>query len=224
MVKMHKIRVNINKISERILPKLDDELAQDVSESFKSLADLKKHIKKELQANTDSILRKITLESILKTLYEASPMEIPNSMIDEEYNSLVEQYNIDYEASETIDDKKQSIEDKKQYWISKARLRVGIKLICQKISEQEKIEVSDDEVKERMKKYFGDPDDKNDKESDPKDIQYKQFIESSIRNSLQQEHLFEHILKTVTVKNVTKMDYDEFMKHAEETPDTGLIS
>jgi trigger factor len=53
-----KIKVTVTALKIRDLPELDDELAQDVNEKYKTLDDLKADIKKNLNAAKDIVLKK----------------------------------------------------------------------------------------------------------------------------------------------------------------------
>ena len=82
-----KIRVTLKALKIRNLPELDDELAQDVNEKFKTLDDLKADIKRNLESALENKLKEIKSNSLVEQLVEKNPITLPKSMIDIELES-----------------------------------------------------------------------------------------------------------------------------------------
>lgn len=85
--KTKKIRVTIDGLKERNLPELDDELAQDVNEKYKTLEDLKTDIQKNLKVALENRLRELKSNDLIEQLIEKYPIELPQSMIAAELES-----------------------------------------------------------------------------------------------------------------------------------------
>lgn len=81
------IRVTIDGLKERNLPELDDELAQDVHEKYKTLEDLKTDIRKNLNTALENRLRELKSNDLIEQLIEKYPIELPQSMIAAELES-----------------------------------------------------------------------------------------------------------------------------------------
>ena len=79
--KTKKISVTVKAIKLRDLPALDDELAQDVSEKYKTLDDLKKDISKGLESAKNRKIAELKSQSLLEQLVEKNPIVLPKSMI-----------------------------------------------------------------------------------------------------------------------------------------------
>ncbi len=75
--------VTITDLRKRVLPELDDELAKDVSPDFQTLADLKAHIRKELEDGRAERRRSQTVEGIYKLLRERVPFDVPATLVRE---------------------------------------------------------------------------------------------------------------------------------------------
>ena len=60
---------------------MDDELAKDVSEKFKTLDDLKKDISRNMEVAKNRKISEIKSQSLLEQLIEKNPFEIPASML-----------------------------------------------------------------------------------------------------------------------------------------------
>jgi trigger factor len=81
--------VTVTAIKEKKLPELDDDLAQDVHEDFKTLDDLKKNIRESLNARLEDHLTQRKLGLILDKLVENNPIDLPESMIRYEVDSRI---------------------------------------------------------------------------------------------------------------------------------------
>lgn len=75
------IQVKIKEIKVKELPAIDDELAQDINEKFKTLDDLKADIKEKLTQAVDAKLKGNKIESILNQITEKTAFDLPQSMI-----------------------------------------------------------------------------------------------------------------------------------------------
>lgn len=82
-----KLRVTLTALKARNLPVLDDELAQDVSEKYKTLDDLKADIKKNMETALENKLKEIKSNALLEKMVEANPFELPESMVSAELES-----------------------------------------------------------------------------------------------------------------------------------------
>ncbi len=93
------LSVKVSKVKQKNLPALDDELAQDVSEKYKTLDDLKTAVKAQLQASLDARLRELKEKAIVDELLGRTKIEVPESMIAAElamrWDSLKREMGID---------------------------------------------------------------------------------------------------------------------------------
>lgn len=84
-------KIKINEIKEKKLPELNDEFAQKVG-AFKTVDDLKADIQKYLESQRERTNKMNSENEVFKTVIDSSKVEIPQSMIDREANSLREEY------------------------------------------------------------------------------------------------------------------------------------
>jgi trigger factor len=78
------LRVSLTKLKEKKLPALDDELAQDVSEQFKNLDDLKADIRSKLDKRLEDQLKTLKEKAIIDQLLEKATVVLPASMVQAE--------------------------------------------------------------------------------------------------------------------------------------------
>jgi len=79
-----KIRISLTKLKEKKLPALDDDLAQDVSEKFKNLDDLRADVKAKLEKRLEDRMKSLKEKAIIDALLAKSSFELPVSMVDAE--------------------------------------------------------------------------------------------------------------------------------------------
>lgn len=100
------LRVSLTALKSRDLPELDDELAQDVSEKYKTLDDLKKDITKNMELALENKLKEIKTNSLLEHIVEQNSFELPESMIQAELESqwrmMAQQFRTDVVQLEKI--------------------------------------------------------------------------------------------------------------------------
>ena len=93
------LSVKVAKVKQKNLPDLDDELAQDISEKYKTLDDLKAATRAQLQASLDSRLRDLKEKAIVDELLKRTSIDIPQSMAAAElsmrWDSLKREMGID---------------------------------------------------------------------------------------------------------------------------------
>ena len=93
------LSVKVTKVKQKNLPALDDELAQDISEKYKNLEDLKTSVKAQLQSSLDARLRQLKEKAVVDELLKRTTIDIPESMIQAElsmrWDSLKKEMGID---------------------------------------------------------------------------------------------------------------------------------
>ena len=153
----HSVRLNVQlkQIKRRDLPLLDDELAQDVGEQFKSLDDLKKDIEKRARETADSRIRQRTIDQILLKIVESSTIALPESMVRAELQSSWEGF---VQRSGATSDQMLSFisqdgrtqEDLFEEWRPGVERSLRSRLIIDEIAEKEQIEQTQEEMDEAI--------------------------------------------------------------------------
>ncbi len=82
--------VKINEIKRKILPELNDAFAKDLE--YESLIDMKTKIEEELKIKIEKDNNEILKNSILTTLIEKNPFELPSSLINNYAETLAKPY------------------------------------------------------------------------------------------------------------------------------------
>jgi len=153
MAGQHKrLRVKLSKLKEKRLPELDDDLAQDVSEKFQTLADLKADIKAKLEKRLEDRLKSLREKAIVEALLERSTVELPESMVaaelDMRLRNLMQRMGIESEdrLASIVSMSGRSIEQLRDEWRPEAEKAIKTRLLLDKLVEEGKYEASDEDV------------------------------------------------------------------------------
>jgi trigger factor len=142
--------VTAKSVQEIIEPKVDDTFASKVG-PFKTVADLKDDVKKELQSRKESEIEQKYADDLLTKITEKSAVSVPEVLVDEQIERLErdERQNLVYRGQtwqEFLDAEKLTEETYRAKQRPAAELRVKAGLVLSAISEAEKINISAEEV------------------------------------------------------------------------------
>ena len=84
-------KVKVNEIKEKVLPELDDDFAQDVSD-FDTLAEYKDDLKKTIAERKANEAKAKKEDEAIAKIIEDSKMDIPDAMVDTQVNRMVEDF------------------------------------------------------------------------------------------------------------------------------------
>ncbi|MCL2793403.1 MAG: trigger factor [Spirochaetaceae bacterium] len=152
-----KVKVKVTNIKSRQLPEINDDLAQDINEKYKTLDDLKKDINEKQNGMIEMKLTAIKQQRILSKIVDTSTLEVPPSMLenelDQSWNNFLYQFGGNEEkALQLLAMQNKTKKDLWEDWKPSAANSVKGRLIINKIIGEEKIEVSDEETAAEMKK------------------------------------------------------------------------
>ena len=148
-----KLKVSVTALKRKDLPAIDDDLAQDVSEKYKTLADLKADISKNLTRQVEDILERKKSDNLLKQMAEANPIELPESMVNAELEGrwavLAQRLGMSPENLEKLTSDingKLSKASAMADWRAEAELRLKTRIIVEKLIEDRGITASPEDV------------------------------------------------------------------------------
>lgn len=152
-----KVKITVKAIKTRQLPALDDDLAQDVSEKFKTLDDLKADIKRNLEVAKNRKLAEIKSQSLLEQLVEKNPFDIPASMLaaelDGRWRMMAQQFQTSPEQLEKmITASGQTKEAMLEQWTGDSEKMLKSRIIVDSLLKEKNISVTPEEIEEQYKK------------------------------------------------------------------------
>jgi trigger factor len=145
-------RATVRDILRRELPALDDDFAKDLGE-YKSLAELRDKVRKDLLENAREEADARARQGLLDVILERNQIDLPQSLIARELRVLEAELHATLEGAgvphEQIEERtRQAGEELRK----RAERRSHTALVLDAIAEQEKVEVNDEEVGDRIAK------------------------------------------------------------------------
>lgn len=153
-----KINVTIKEVKIKEVPELDDDFAQDVKDEYKTVADLVKATKKQLEEEAENQNKGAKLDAIVKALLEKTEIAVPKSMVEAQLESDWQNFISRFGMSEADVIKFMGAQggSKEQFLDSRrADTLQNIKgqLIIEQVKEEQKYEVKEEEIAEELKNY-----------------------------------------------------------------------
>ncbi len=150
-------KIKLHKITKKELPKYDDEFVKDVSE-FDTVADYEKHLEEEIKARKEAAANRAFESAVLDALVDNVVAEIPDVMIEKEVDNQINEFNYRLSAQGLdINTYAQylgmDINAMRESYKADAEKSVKLRLALEKITELEKIEISDEDVETEIKTY-----------------------------------------------------------------------
>ena len=213
--KTKKLRVTLTALKARNLPDLDDELAQDVNEKYKTLDDLKADIKKNMETALENKLKEIKSNGLLEKIIEKNAFELPESMIQAELESrwqmLAQRFRTDVvQLEKLIVSSGQSKEGMLKDWRTEAEKLLKSRVIVELLLKEREITVTADEVEaeyarmaegagisvDEVKKHYADP-------------RRKEYLIDDIK----EQRLYAQLLEKCTLSKGAKTAFADLFKN-----------
>ena len=213
--KTKKISVTVKAIKLRNLPALDDELAQYVSEKYKTLDDLKKDISKGLESAKNRKIAELKSQSLLEQLVEKNPIVLPKSMIQAEMESrwrmMAQQFQTTPEQLEKmISASGQSKENMLTQWTGDAEKMLKSRLIVDALIREKNIAVTPEEVEAEFAKIADESGSTIEEVKEHyEDARAKEYIIDEIKEN----KLYDELYKQVKVSKGDKVKFADLFKN-----------
>jgi trigger factor len=171
--KTAKITLSLKEIKKKSLPQMDDEFAKDLG--FENLVELREKLKDKILAAKKDHIQKLQKSEIIRKLVGSAAPEVPESLIENEIQSLAmdkgtSESHRDSIATDTASDvietasnlapeenkdidlikAQQNIEDEEKKMRQKALFNVQASVIIDAIGKKEGIFVTDEELDQRV--------------------------------------------------------------------------
>ena len=212
--KTKKISVTVTSLKIRNLPALDDELAQDVNEKFKTLEDLKNDIKRSLETAKNRKISELKNNSLLSQLVEKNPFDIPVSMLQAEldgrWRMMAQQFQTTPEQLEKmVTASGQTKETMLEQWTGDSEKMLKSRIIVDSLIREKNISVTPEEIEAQYAKIAQEGgisvDEVKKHYSDPRTKEY--LIDDTKENKL-----YDEIYKTIKVSKGDKVNFEELFQ------------
>ncbi len=152
-----RLKVKVNAIKEKQLPEINDELAQDISDKYETLEDLKADINRRLEEYARQKVREHSISQILEQVAEKAKIPLPESMVRSELEDQWRRFigRLGGEEEPVLERLAQDNRSKKDIlseWRSGAEKKLKLQLVVNEMVKQEGIELEEKEIDERVRK------------------------------------------------------------------------
>ena len=191
-------KVKLHGIKRKELPTIDDEFAKDVSE-FDTLKELKASIKEKLEEENKNRAKYETEEEAIKTVCDQVEIEIPSGMIETEVDNMVKdvEVRLSYQGlklDQYLKMMNKSEEEFRKEFEEQAKKSVKSRLVLEAIGKDAKIEVSEEEIANKVKEMATNYGRKEEELLGNEEL--KQYLE----NSMKTEKAVQYIVDNAKIK------------------------
>ena len=167
--------VAINEIKEKATPDLDDDFAREVSE-FETIEEFREEIESNLKEQQKNEIEQEFSQELFNAIAETSEVDIPETLIENELDNMFKKfsYSISRQGMKVEDYLEYMGQDEEEWRdqnYEEAFISVRNNLLLETIAEEEGIEVSDEEVDNKIEEYA--------EENEQDQEKLKQQLESS---------------------------------------------
>jgi len=209
-----KLSVTVKALKLRDLPAIDDDLAQDVNEKYKTLDDLKKDLTKNMEIAMGRKINELKQNSLLEQLVEKNTFDIPASMLaaelDGRWGMMAQQFQTTpAELERMIVASGQTKEGMLSQWAEESEKMLKSRILVDSLLKEKNISVTPEEIEaeygkiadeggmsiEEVKKHYDDP-------------RSKEYLIDMVKEN----KLFDELYKLVKVSKGDKMSFKELFE------------
>ena len=184
-----KFKVKIQKVSKPDKPELNDDFAKNFG--VETMTELQEKIKEEVDRIAQETRRGITSEAIITELHDKSDVKISEAMISRELENDIA--TLQYQRQWSEDQVKDFIENMdREEEMGKARLKLEKSILITTIIREQKLEVSEDEIRGEIAKLNLPPN------MDPSQIDMEGLV-NRLNLDLLTQKAVEHLIETADI-------------------------
>ena len=152
-----KFEVTIHDVKEKVLPELTDEFVKEFSkEAASTVAEYKEKLRGEIKVQKEEAAAKAYSDKVISTAVENAKLTVPTKLIDQEVNSMFEQFagnlsrqGLSFELYEQFTGK--GADELKAEMRSDAENKIKTSFVLGESAEVEKVEVTDADIDAEVK-------------------------------------------------------------------------
>ncbi len=212
------LKVKVTKVKQKNLPALDDELAQDISEKYSTLDDLKKAVHSQLESALETRIRDLKEKAVVEALLSRTSIDLPESMVAAElsmrWDSLKREMGMDSdEKMERIAEysgksRAQLYED----WKPAVQKAIASRILLDKLIEQGGFEATDEDL---VAEYARQAEGTALSAEEVKAEYEKRGSVDYLKDRIRENKFFDSVFATAAVKTGTAIPYVDFMARNE---------
>jgi trigger factor len=193
-------KAKIKSVGKQEVPELNDDWAKSLDEGYKSLADLRKRLRADLEKLAEADADARVRNNAIAKLIEVNSFEVPNTLIENQARNLLNNFAQDLQQRGAVLEQldQQFIEMAYQNMRTQAERDVRGAMLLDKVAEIEKIVVSDaelDEELDKMAEYY-----RSTKDEIRESIEKQGGGLDNIRNNLKTRKSIEAVVAEAKIK------------------------
>ena len=152
-----KFEVTVHDVKEKVLPELTDEFVKEFSKKAAStVAEYKEKLKEEIKLEKENLAEKSYSDKVISTAVENAKVSVPEKLVEQEVNSMFEQFTGNLSRQGLSFDLYQQFTGKgeaelKAEMKSDAENKIKTSFVLGEIAEVEKVEVTDADIDAEVK-------------------------------------------------------------------------
>ena len=152
-----KFEVTVHDVKEKVLPELTDEFVKEFSkEAASTVAEYKEKLKEEIKLEKENLAEKSYSDKVISTAVENAKLSVPEKLIEQEVDSMFEQFTGNLSRQGLSFDLYQQFTGKgeaelKAEMKSDAENKIKTSFVLGEIAEVEKVEVTDADIDAEVK-------------------------------------------------------------------------
>ena len=191
------VSVTVSDVKERILPELDEEFAQGIGEGYDSLDALREQVEEELKTEFQNTAEQELRDSAMNSLLESSNASIAPVIVEHEVEHMLnEQVQTLARINIRFDDYLRSVgsseDELREQLREEAVNRIKRAVALEKLGEAEGIDITDEEVDERIQSII--EQNREQYPDAPADPEITDDMRSSVRRMMHSESVMERLV------------------------------
>lgn len=194
-----KFKISVTHLEEKKEQKLDDSMVEKITGEKQSVAEFTKRVEEDLKVEVERKNKQEFENKVVTEIIKITKVEVPDALIDQEIEGMLEEQKMRVQQQGMEWDKylehiKKTEEDFKKEMRNAAEERIKARLGVHHVIKEAKIEVSDQEVKDKMEeliKKYPEDQQKMAREKFEKDEKAASYL----RNEISADKLFEMFAK-----------------------------
>lgn len=191
-------KVKVNEIKKEEMPALDDEFAKDASE-FDTLQELKDSIKAKLEEENQARAKHETEEAAIKAVCDATEVDIPSGMIETELDNMMKDIDmrLSYQGinlKSYLKMMNKTEEEVRKEYEEQAKISVKSRLVLEAIAKDAKIEVTEEEVTDKIKEMA----EKYDRKEE--ELKENESLQNYIKENLKTDKVISLLVENAKIK------------------------
>ncbi len=194
-----KFKVKMNSVQEVEMPEMTPEFLKELTGQDKTLDDVKKDVKDNLQHEKEHAAKVKQEDEFLDKVADLVKVEVPEALVEEEIDGMMQEFQSQMEnkgitMQQYLEQTKKELKDLREQRRKEAEKRLKLRFALHKIFEQEKIEATEDDLKKELEHIISlYPENERDKIRQ----EYKEgsYLMRRLENKIKIDKLFDEYLR-----------------------------